>query len=282
MAAIGKLGGELALYQIFSLTSDESSASLRTMSKSLLTVGNPKTLKGNKYGYATAILHLAPHKLSGHNVCVWASKGCSASCLNTAGRGGFGLDKYGTNTIQQARIERTQFFFNDRAGFMSQLADEIATHVRRSQRKGVIPVFRLNGTSDIRWERVAFDWQGERYPNVFAAFPEIQFYDYTKWPLNKREIESIPNYTLTFSISEREGSENQALEYLANGMNAAAVFRINTRKRKNPESLPESFIGYPVIDGDESDLRFLDSSQSIVGLRSKGRAFTDNSGFVKG
>lgn len=243
----------------------------------LLTTGNPKTAKGEGHGYLTAILHLAPSTVSGRNTCANATAGCAAACLNTAGRGGIGLDADGLNAIQVARIRRTRYAFADRAGFLADLADEIRKHERSAHRHGLKPAVRLNGTSDLRWERFPV---GD-YPNIFAMFPDVIFYDYTKHPAHKRSVASIPNYSLTFSLAE--SNDRHAAAALESGINVAAVF--STRKSAD---LPDFYnIGgrdWSVIDGDATDLRFLDPKGSpavIVGLRAKGRAKRDMSGFVR-
>jgi hypothetical protein len=238
----------------------------------LLTVdGNPKVMKGEKLGYYTAILHLAPHKLSGFNVCASATAGCIASCLNTAGRGGIGIDANGYNAIQIARIRRTRLFKRDTAKFMDMLKKEIDLHIARSIRKGFVPVFRLNGTSDLPWERLKF--HGHR--NVFAAYPDIQFYDYTKIPVSRRDL-TIPNYHLTFSLAE--SNRQDAIDALNAGLNVAAVMRVAKSK---PLPSPYNFGRYrAVIDGDISDVRFGDNRGAIIGLRAKGRAKKDTTGFV--
>lgn len=244
---------------------------------SLLTEGNPKILKGTKKGYLSAVMHLAPAKLSGHNVCPHATPGCIAACLNTAGRGGIGLDENGLNVIQRARIARTLRFYADRETFMTDLAGEIAKHIRKAERKGLIPAIRLNGTSDLPWERFAVTYNGVRYANIMHAFPTITFYDYTKWPVRLRHPELAPgNYSLTFSAAETAKNEIGVLEAIAAGVNVAAVF--STRKG---QALPATWHGAPVIDGDEHDLRFIDPSGVVVGLRAKGRGKKDESGFVK-
>lgn len=236
----------------------------------LLTVNNPKVAKGEKSGYYTAILHLAPAQVSGRNVCPHATKGCASACLNTAGIGGIALNDQGLNIVQVARIQRTRFFHRDREAFMVQLAKEIRTHLRRSYKHGLRPVVRLNGTSDLPWER--FPVNGER--NIMALFPDVIFYDYTKWPIRLRKTELAPGYRLTFSLAEN--NDKHAKAALAAGVNVAVVF--DTPKGKD---LPASFWGYPVIDGDTSDLRFLDPIGCVVGLRAKGRAMRDRSGFVR-
>ena len=242
--------------------------------KALLTTGNPKTAKGEGHGYLTAIMHLAPHKVAGFNVCGYASKGCAAACLNTAGRGGIGLDSDGLNMIQIARIQRTRFFRRDSRAFMRRLHAEIAAHERRAIAHGLTPAVRLNGTSDLPWEKLKCGG----HPNVMAAFPGVTFYDYTKWPISKRALDRAPGYSLTFSLCE--DNDARAADALRAGVNVAAVF--DTRKSAE---LPASFtidgVTAPVIDGDATDLRFLDPSGVIVGLRAKGRAKRDMSGFVR-
>lgn len=233
----------------------------------LLSTGNPKTLKGEKKGYLTFILHLAPASLSGYNVCPGSSAGCRESCLNTAGRGHM-------KGIQDARIRKTKMFFEDRELFMRQLVSDIQAGIRAAERKNLTPVFRLNGTSDIRFETVPVG----SYRNIFEMFPTVQFYDYTKLA-NRRNIPA--NYHLTFSRSEE--NDHLLSTAIGNGMNVAVVFNV-----KKGQHLPMSdrsrfsagFGPLPIVDGDDTDLRFLDPDGAIVGLRAKGKARKDDSGFV--
>jgi hypothetical protein len=242
----------------------------------LLSVGNPKTLKGMKQGYNTYILHLAPGSLSGHNTCPKATTGCLSACLNTAGRGGMFKRGENTNTIQQARIRKTQLFYNDRDQFMSLLVKDILLAIKQSEKAGLIPVFRLNGTSDLSWEKYSVKMAGVVYTNIFEAFPNVQFYDYTK--ILGRKVNNISNYHLTFSAAD--GNDNDVIEAIKQGYNIAMVFGI-----KKTLPMPEyQKVGYnvlPVFNGDESDLRFLDPDNHIVGLYAKGKAKKDISGFVK-
>ena len=227
----------------------------------LLTTGNPKMIKGEKMGYMSFILHLAPANISGYNTCPMASFGCMAGCLNTSGRGIY-------QRTQDARIRRTQMFFAQRDTFMQWLIDDILAGIRKAERHGLIPVFRLNGTSDIRWENVHIDDYGR---TIFDRFACVQFYDYTKLP-NRKDIPS--NYHLTFSLSE--DNDLDAVKTVMDGRNVAVVYR------KVPTSTSWWPVGQlTVIDGDEHDLRFLDPKGVIVGLKAKGKARKDMSGFVK-
>jgi hypothetical protein len=258
----------------------------------LLTAGNPKTAKGEGHGYLTFILHLAPAKLSGFQVCPMATKGCAAACLNTAGRGGVAkgvarltvemIEGGKVNDIQRARIRRTRAFFEQREVFMNTLRLDIEKAIRFSREHGFVPVFRLNGTSDIRWESVRC---GE-HANIMAAFPDVQFYDYTKLT-NRRNVPR--NYHLTFSLAD--GNDESARLALASGMSVAAVFR----NRETVERYIETGASFryrdsagkfraldvPVVNGDQTDLRFLDPKGAIVALYAKGNARADRSGFVR-
>ena len=238
----------------------------------LLSVGNPKTLKGMKEGYNTYILHLAPHTLSGHNTCPKATAGCSAACLNTAGRGGMFKRGEFTNNIQKARIRKTELFYNDRNQFMELLVKDITLAIKQSKRMNLIPVFRLNGTSDISWEKYPVQMGKVVYSNIFNAFGFVQFYDYTK--VLGRKVNNINNYHLTFSAAD--GNDLDVLLARKAGYNIATVFGI-----KKTLPMPDSYMGLPVFNGDESDLRFLDPKQVVVGLYAKGKAKKDTSGFVK-
>jgi len=225
-----------------------------------------------KKGYNTYILHLAPHTLSGHNTCPKATAGCSAACLNTAGRGGMFKKGEFTNNIQKARIRKTELFYNDRNQFMELLVKDITLAIKQSKRMNLIPVFRLNGTSDISWEKYPVQMGKVVYSNIFNAFGFVQFYDYTK--VLGRKVNNISNYHLTFSAAD--GNDLDVLLARKAGYNIATVFGI-----KKTLPMPDSYMGLPVFNGDESDLRFLDPKQVVVGLYAKGKAKKDTSGFVK-
>jgi hypothetical protein len=223
----------------------------------LLSTANPKIQKGSKLGYLSFILHLAPSTLSGKNTCPKATAGCAAACLNTAGRGGMFRRGETTNMIQQARIRKTRYFFEDRATFLADLEADIRRGIKQAQRLGLTPVFRLNGTSDLSWEKYG----------IIEKFPTVQFYDYTK--VLNRKVAHLPNYHLTFSAAD--GNDADVARAIAQGMNIAMVF----------DQMPAEYMGRTVINADETDLRFLDPKGVICGLKAKGRAKKDTSGFVR-
>jgi hypothetical protein len=230
-----------------------------------LSTGNAKTIKGEKLGYITGILYLAPHTISGKNVCSFASKGCAAACLFTAGRGV-------CKNIQNARIRKTEEFFADPKGFIEILAGDILILEKRCKRNDNLLAIRLNGTSDLPFERMG----GKFQVSLMERFPQVEFYDYTKNPNRMKAYlrgEMPKNYHLTFSRSENNG--RVAEEILRLGGNVAMVFAC-----KKKEELPKEYADYKVVDGDNHDLRFLDETNVIVGLRAKGKARQDKSGFV--
>ena len=238
----------------------------------LLSTGNPKVLKGMSQGYNTYILHLAPADLSGYETCAKRTAGCTAACLNTAGRGGMFKRGENTNVIQQARIRKTKMFFENRVEFMATLVKDIELAIKQSKKMELVPVFRLNGTSDLAWEKYEVVRNGQLFRNIFTAFPEVQFYDYTK--VLGRKVKEYSNYQLTFSAAD--GNDSDVLKALNEGLNVAVVFGI-----KKTLPMPVDYLSRPVFNGDESDLRFLDPKGVIVGLYAKGKAKKDTTGFVK-
>jgi hypothetical protein len=226
---------------------------------------NPKLEKSLGLRAYSAPLHLAPAKLSGYEVCPKATAGCRAACLHTAGNPVYMRGK------TQARIARTRFYFEDRQSFMVMLWAEIRAHAAKAVRLGMnVAAVRLNATSDIPWERVPLSNDDVTLPNIMAAFPHVQFYDYTK----RANRVVPPNYHLTFSLAEDNDAD--AYRVLQGGWNVAAVFNV---KRGKP--LPARYKNWPVIDGDTHDYRPADPRGVIIGLRAKGQAIGDTSGFVR-
>ena len=234
-------------------------------SKALLSVSaDAKTVKGETLGFLTGILYLAPANTTKWNTCSMAKTAkCDVACLFSAGRGAF-------SSVQTARINKTVWFFTERNSFMQQLVVDITKLVNKATKQGLKPLVRLNGTSDIRWETVGFtDVNGIEYVNIFSAFPDVQFYDYTK-DANRRDLPA--NYDLTFSYSGVEGFQPFVAKALKKQMRIAVVFR-------KEQDIPSTFMGIPVVSGDNSDVRHLDD-KVIVGLYAKGKAKLDTTGFV--
>jgi hypothetical protein len=227
------------------------------MNYKLLSVSSDaKTRKGEKHGYLTGILYLAPHTLAGgRTLCPFSTPGCRRVCLYTAGHGAF-------SPVQNARVRKSQEYLRDTEGFVWDLHEDIGKLCDEAKKKRMTPAVRLNGTSDIEWERY----------RIMENFSDIQFYDYTKFPPNLRQM-APENYHLTYSFSEARKSRDWADGWFERGFNTSAVFF---------GELPTTFLDRPVINGDESDLRFTDPKGVVVGLKVKGKArHDDGDGFVQ-
>lgn len=225
---------------------------------------NAKTAKNE---IKTFILYLAPHtqNSTGVNLCPKASKGCALACLYNAGRGAF-------NSVQNARINKTNFYISDKSLFIKKLAAEIVKETAKAKKKGEQIAFRLNGTSDQDFIYLLKKYAGLDILDLVhnISKPTAIFYDYTKILGKVKKYIDHPNYIVTFSRAE--DNEAEALEALSLGANVSAVFS---------DQLPATYKGFKVVDGDTSDLVMLNHSGVILGLRAKGKkARTDTSGFV--
>ncbi len=212
-----------------------------------------KTVKGEKEGVLTGILYLTPDD----TLCPMArNAGCYNACLVSAGRGAF-------NSVKAGRARKTQLYYRDPIAFVDYLAHDIRNAIKRAEKKGMALAIRLNGTSDIRWEK----HKGTDGLTLFEMFPDVQFYDYTKLPTRK-----VPsNYHLTASYSN--ANAKYAAKVINSKHNIAVVFR-------DSNSVPKHYLGRRVIIGDKTDLRFTDPPGVIVALYAKGAAKKDATGFV--
>jgi len=227
----------------------------------ILNKGNSKTIKGEKYGWKTYGIHLSPNIVSGYNVCFDATTGCIDACLDTSGRGAM-------PSVQTARINKTKRFFQDRKGFLTDLWKEVASAVKSATKKELKFCMRPNLTSDLPWESIRHNGQ-----SLMDAFNPCRFYDYTKSLKRFTRFlagELPENYHLTYSRSE-ETTDALVIALCKSGGNVAVVFR---------ERLPDTWLGFEVLNGDENDLRFKDKKGCIVGLVEKGLAKKDETGFV--
>lgn len=218
-----------------------------------------------EHGVLTWVLYLAPHKLAktGLDVCGQSTKGCREICIFYTGRGQM-------PNVYEARVKRTEFFVDDPYGFACELRSDLCALERKARRDGMRPAFRPNGTSDLPWESM------RRFKWMFTHHPDMQFYDYTKHP--KRYLAHLAgrlpeNYHLTFSRSE--DNHNTSLRMLEKGGTVAIPFRV-----RKGEPLPTTWEGHPVFDADESDFRPM-NPPGVAGLRAKGRAIYDDTGFVQ-
>ena len=220
-----------------------------------------KTIKGQKLNYLTGILYLTPDD----ELCPHARlAGCMEACLKSAGRGAF-------NSVQKARAAKTAFFREHRQAFMLSLCADIWTLAQKARRIEMSPLVRPNGTSDIPFENIeAYDGK-----NIFQLFPDVMFYDYTKHPSRKLEGKTTGNYDLTYSFSAIT-PRTISIKGLTNPANKRVAVVFHKR-----EDIPSSFRGWPVVDGDDTDVRHIEPEKVVVALYAKGKARQDQSGFVQ-
>lgn len=223
-----------------------------------------KTAKGEAYGFLTGILYLKPatrclvaivEHLGVKNSCPFATSGCAKACLDSAGRGSM-------ESVQNGRRRKFSLLDHHWEAFWADLRSDVAALVRKAEREGLRPAVRLNGTSDLPWERAA------EFQALCAEFPTVQFYDYTKWPLTRR-VNLPANYDLTFSRSEKSTAAD--IDAALQHARVAVVFR---------HAIPAEWNGRTVIDGTQHDATFAHSKGVILGLIAKGKAKHDTSGFV--
>ena len=229
--------------------------------KKLLTIGkDPKTVKGEKYGAKTGILYLSPSKKSGQQVCPMAKiANCEGPCLDEAGQGIF-------ENVQIGRLRKTLFLQQYQEEFISLLKKEVINFGKLCNKQGFIPAIRPNGTSDIRFENLIWDFMVQTNKDY-----GVRWYDYTK--IANRLIPDNKVYDLTFSYSGVEKYQKYVDTAKSLGMRLAVVFRTQ-------DMIPKSFLGMDVVDGDDSDLRFLEPQGVVSALYAKGKAKKDYSGFV--
>ena len=211
-----------------------------------------KTVKGSKFGYLTGIQYLKPS----FKVCPHATKGCMAACLNTAGRGAMG-------NVQDSRHNKTVLAMTEPEKHKAQLEKEIIALIKKAAKNGKKAAVRCNGTSDVNWENRIGDLL-QKYSK------QVKFYDYTKDVQKALDNHKKP---IHYTVSFHENMDIDTVKELTSkGVNVAVVFR--------DSKLPKEWHGIEVIDGDVNDLRFLDKDGCIVGLKAKGKAKKDKSGFV--
>jgi len=226
---------------------------------------NPKVEKGIYFDYLTNIFHGAPSFASLYNSCASASLGCGLNCLNESGHGQKHMMHENVHSVHVARVVRTMIWFRFRDQFKAKMQREIRALVRKAKRMNLVPVVRPNGTTDFNFESL--------WPELFTDNTDVTFYDYSKNP--NRDVSHIPNYSLSFSVSET--NLDTAKDELSRGLNVVMVLRL---KRNDPK--PDYVLGYPTINGDIHDLRFLDDNTKphVVCLFAKGHAYKDKTGFV--
>lgn len=208
--------------------------------------------KAYKFNELVYTIYLSPARMSGYEVCPMRTKECTLLCLNESGHNRMDT----SNKINDVRIRKTRLFFTDREYFVRWVIAEITYYSKKAAKENKRFSVRLNNTSDLSPELFYINDNGVKR-NILEIFPDIQFYDYTKVKNRFKLLDKYPNYDLTFSYSGE--NMDDCLEVLRNGNRVAMVFN----------EVPNQYEGYPVINGDEYDMRYLDDKNVIVGLKFK-------------
>ena len=219
--------------------------------------GNTKIAKSAKSKLGTDNVRIASLSMM-PNIHLCPSQeiaGCKEACLVSAGRGRF-------DNVAQGRQRKTDWFLGDRDGFVVQLRKEMTSFVKTCERQSVKAVFRLNTISDIQWEKLI---------DIGDEFSSAFLYDYTK--LAGRLGKTPDNYKLMFSFSNASKYRNQLRLAMRSHADTpiAVVFDCE---------IPDTFLGRPVIFGDDSDIVNVQSGRVIIALKAKGQAKNDATGFV--
>lgn len=241
------------------------------MQNRIFSFDSAKAIKAQSYGWLNAIHYMAPADLAGvGNLCPHATASCKALCLGWhSGQAGMVAHDADLNSVRKSRIDKARRFMTARADYMADVVRSIELGIKRARKLRMRLCVRMNGSTDIAWEGIACVRNGKRYANLMLAFPRVQFVDYTKNP-NRFNRPLPANYSLT--LSRHEKNDAAVVRLVSSGVaNAAVVFA----------SVPDTWQGLTVINGDAHDLRHLDPKGVIVGLTPKGRkAKADTSGFV--
>ena len=240
-----------------------------------------KIEKNIRISKLTSALYMIPGKESGKEMCRYRSPECTKGCIMYCG------SPIHQPTKEQYRLARTNFLFNDRQGFMDMLVLQTAKLVHDAHREEMEAAVRGNGTTDLPWERMSVTVSEElaalvlkqykvvihagKHPNIMSVFPQVSYYDYTKWPNNRGKLPS--NYELTFSVSDKRygsrKSDSVAREIVEQGGKAAVVLNV-PRGKPLPEFFNLDGLIVPLIDGDKHDYLPAHPPGSVIGLRAKG------------
>jgi hypothetical protein len=182
------------------------------------------------------------------NLCKKATNACAASCLYHQGI--LKNSDFSKNRVKKARLKRTFKFLLQRDTFFKQLIKEITALQKKAFEQGLNLAISLNGTSDILWEKEAFEFKETKYANIMSYFNQIQFFDYTKYDILKQRNKRPSNYHLTYSrAGMHKGKVVDSWEYLQMLLNHEIdVAVVLTKKLKNQLLDASTFKGYKIID----------------------------------
>ena len=217
-----------------------------------------------------------------HNGCPWASKGCSAGCLNWSGHGGI------STAVASCRARRTLAFIYSPHVYAIAILWAIGRQYKVAQSKGLPLSVRLRGTDDLPWHDLRFNLTGSEaatftrrfglpvVPGIGTTIPEalslaapggIRLYEYSKAPLRGPLgllAQRAAGVDTTASLAaDRPGGLRVAMEAIREGFRLAVPVAY-----KKGAALPHTLLvrdcslSEPLtlrcIDGDASDDRWRD------------------------
>ena len=214
-----------------------------------------KGRKGSKVGVSTRIAYLSPAtefaqyvKDAGLNAagigttCKDSTAACRAGCLVGSGR-------LVMSSAYRSRIWKTAALIAAPQQFAALMIIEARAHVRTAGRRDMIPALRADGTSDLGIGRI-----------LSSLVPDATWYDYTK---DASRSMSTETHDTTFSWSGENMADVESV--LAYG-GRVAIPNVSGIDIGSIFAAP-----YAVIDGDQTDARFLDGP-GLVNLTWKGAA----------
>lgn len=237
------------------------------ISKALWSVESAKAVKAQEYGYLNAIHYMSPHEIAGvGNLCPWATPSCKRICLGyhsgQASMVANSADTNSKNNVRRSRDTKARQYMLERRRYMAEVVRQAARVIRKASEKGFLAALRFNGSTDLVGEAV----------NLAHTFPTVKVNEYTKsfkFAMANALGEHPSNLRVCFSRTEE--NEDDAIKILENGGLVSVVFA---------KTLPRTWGGFPVVDGDRHDLLHLWPRGVVIGLKAKGSARGDTSGFV--
>ena len=147
----------------------------------MFSTDSAKAIKADKYGYLNGINYAAQHTSAGvGNMCPNASPGCISLCLGKySGQASMVADlENGTNNVRESRKRKTRYMTENMQGYLQECCEHIERMQIKADKLGKKLCIRMNGSTDIAFERIKIKARGG--VNIFKAFPDVQFVDYTK------------------------------------------------------------------------------------------------------
>ncbi|RXJ97634.1 hypothetical protein CRU98_12935 [Arcobacter sp. CECT 8986] len=223
--------------------------------------------------------------LSKVNLCKKSTNGCVAACIYHNGL--FQNSHFSKNKIKQARIKRTFKFLLQKNEFFEKLIKEIKSLKRKAKKENLRLLIQLNKTSDILWEKEEFEYKEESYKNIMEFFPDVEFFDYTKYDILKNRKKLPQNYTLIYSrAGMNKGKLIDSWEdlkaYLNKNISIALVCSYDIKNELLNNETYDDYNIYDAADYESGKISIKNSTEGSILLHEakKGTNINKNSAFV--